>query len=219
MNRLLMLIFLTSCSFSSAVFGSERPKAMMSEEIPENDSSDKPQSARLVAVDNSHEISIKDSLKSLADSFNEENLASYESFFKESRRKYIRRKAGLVFASNDCSMELLDSHVLDVSDGDALVAVKYRIGNDSGTFEVVSEIFMVQESGRWLVSREKIKAQARSSKRSSSSSRGLAVVNANNPNWDDFNPNPDRIPETLHHLMGDIGIQEGFGCADGRCNR
>lgn len=214
-----MLIFLTSYSCSSAVFCGERPKAILIEEISEEDSSDKPHLARIVAVDNSHEISIKDSLKSLADSFNEENLNRYESLFKESRRKYIRRKAGLVFASNDCSMELLDSHVLDMSDIDALVAVKYRISNDLEIFEVVSEIFMVQESGKWLVSREKIKSQAKSSKRVSSSARGFAAVNANNPKWDDFKPDPDRIPETLHHLMGDIGIQEGFGCADGRCKR
>ena len=37
--------------------------------------------------------------------------------------------------------------------------------------------------------------------------------------WNPFNPPANRINPALEHLRGDIGIQPGLGCANGRCGR
>lgn len=169
---------------------------------------------RVKMSDNSADTSVKDTIKSLVDSFDSENLDSYSSCFKESVRPRIRRKAAMMFADDDCNMGLVDAHVIELGEESASVAVKYHMGGSSCSYEYLSEVFLVKEGGRWVVERESV----RSSKCKSVASAGVQSASAKPAGkWDPFKPDRNKIPENLHHLIGDIGIQEGMGCAGGRC--
>jgi len=172
-------------------------------------------SERLRVEDNSEETAVKDLVRAAASAFDKEDLGSFSSCFKSSRRKSVRRDAALLFAGNQCSMEVVDLHVIDVAEDSAQAAIKYRMGISSAGFEVLSVVSLVKEEGSWAIDRESVRAKSpsRAESRSLSSSGDAPRGGA----WDDLNPDPDRIPAGLHHLMGDIGIREGMGCADGRC--
>ncbi len=174
---------------------------------------------RVAMVDNSDSTSIKDVVNGLVRAFDNEDLESYESCFKESRRSVIRRKTAYIFADEDCSMELVDIHIVEEDGEKASAAVKYRMGGSSMSFLLLSEVTFVKEEGEWRVDRETVKSKSLAPKSLSSSyaAGGPAIPAGRAPIWDPMNPDPDKIPEHLHHLIGDIGIQEGFGCAGGRC--
>ena len=170
---------------------------------------------RISMVDNSESASIKDVVGGVVRAFDNEDLDSYESCFKESRRASVRRKAALLFADEDCSMELVDVHVIEDLGETASAAVKYRMGGSHASYVILSEINFVKEAGEWRIDRETVRSKGVDSSRASSS---LAENPAGRkPAWDPMRPDPNRIPENLHHLIGDVGIQEGFGCAGGRC--
>jgi hypothetical protein len=173
---------------------------------------------RISMVDNSGATSIKDVVRGVARAFDKEDLDSYESFFRESRRAYIRRKAALLFADEECSMEIVDVHVIEDNGDNASAAVKYRMGGSSSSFLVLAEVKFVREEGGWKIDRETVRSKA-SAPRNAASSHAAAIPAGRAPIWDPMRPDPDRIPEEIHHLMGDVGIREGFGCVGGRCNK
>lgn len=168
---------------------------------------------RVSMVDNSDSTSIKDSVRSLVRAFDDEDLDSYESCFKETRRPNVRRKAAHLFADEDCSMELVDIHVIEDDGESASAAVKYKMAGSYASYTILSEVSFVKEEGEWKIDREMVKSKSQTPLDSTShaSSRPPAAA------WDPMSPDPTRIPKTLHHLIGDIGIQEGFGCAGGKC--
>jgi hypothetical protein len=172
-------------------------------------------SDRVAMLDNSSSTSIKDFVGGVVRAFDGEDLDSYEACFKESRRPAVRRKAALLFADEDCSMELVDVHVIEDSGDTASAAVKYRMGGSSASYMLLSEIHLVREGGEWRIDRETVKSKGFAPHRSSSVASAAPPGRA--PIWDPMNPDPDRIPEQVHHLIGDVGVREGFGCVGGRC--
>jgi hypothetical protein len=176
---------------------------------------------RLRVADNSSEVAVKDAIISTARAFDSEDVGSYGMCFKESRRPHIRRKVALLFADAKCSMEIIDLHVISIEEAAASVAVKYKMVGVGAPSEFLSEIHMVKEKDRWVIDKESVRSSSAS--RSSVGStlaaqapqgqRGMAVPGA----WDEFDPDTDLISPNLKHLSGDIGIREGFGCANGRC--
>lgn len=184
---------------------------------------------RIRVSDNSAEMAVKDAVRSTARAFDSEDVGSYGMCFKESRRPHIRRKAALMFADAKCSMEILDVHVIEVKDDAASVAVKYKMGGAGNPMEYLSEISMIKESDRWVIDKETVKSSSvlRTPDGSMMADRPAAgevmfapVGNRPAPPpgaWDEFDPDESRISPNLKHLSGDIGIREGFGCANGRC--
>lgn len=184
---------------------------------------------RLRVSDNSAETSVKDAIKATARAFDTEDVRAYELCFKESRRPSVRRKAALIFADSKCSMEILDVHVIEVAESSASAAVKYKMAGIGQPTEVLSEISMIRESDKWVIEKETVRSSsvARSAENSELAGgvqRGEVLfapagrkVVAMPGEWDQFDPDLDRISPNLKHLSGDIGIREGFGCANGRC--
>jgi len=167
---------------------------------------------RVSVVNNSPQIGLKDALAAAAVAFDSEDVDAYEMCFKESRRKDMRRRAAVLFASEQCSMELIESHTVEMDEETAEAAVRYKIGNSRCSSEVVSMVRLIKEDGRWVIDKEvKISAGPRSCGPVASASAAPAK------GWDPFNPDKTKIPSGLHHLVGDIGIQPGMGCADGKC--
>lgn len=174
---------------------------------------------RIAMVDNSASTSIKDVVKGLVRAFDEEDLDSYESCFKGSRRPIIRRKAAHLFADEDCSMELVDIHIIEDDGESASAAVKYNMGGSSMSVVILAEVTFVKEDGEWRIDRETVKSKSLAPR---SMSPSIAVVAplipaGRPPAWDPMKPDPDRISPELNHLMGDIGIREGVGCDGGGC--
>lgn len=184
---------------------------------------------RIRVADNSAEMGVKDAIRSTARAFDAEDVASYGMCFKESRRSYIRRKAALMFADAKCSMEILDVHVIEVKDDSASVAVKYKMAGVGSPMEYLSEISMAKENDRWVIDKETVRSSSMARPPDGSMIAGRPVGGevvfapvGNRPApppgaWDEFDPDESRISPNLKHLSGDIGIREGFGCANGRC--
>lgn len=183
---------------------------------------------RVRVSDNSEEMSVRDSVEAVARAFTAEDVAAYQACFKESRRPSIRRKAALFFASNKCSMEVMEVHVIDAGEDQASAAVKYMIDAD-GRREVVAEVSFVKEGGRWVVDREVVRSKSevgsfesslasddepRPPRRDFGPHREIPEPEAR---WDIMKPEAGRISPNLHHLMGDVGMREGMGCSGGRC--
>jgi hypothetical protein len=175
-------------------------------------------SDRVSMVDNSETTSIKDLVAGVVRAFDSEDLDSYASFFKESRRSYIRRRSAHVFADDECSMELVDIHIIEDDGENAAAAVKYRMGGASASFVILAEVDFVKEEGEWRIDRETVKSKSLAPSRTSMSS-APAIPIGRAPIWDPLNPDPDKISPNLNHLIGDVGIQQGMGCADGKCRK
>jgi hypothetical protein len=169
---------------------------------------------RLKVSDNTASTDLNDALSAAANAFDSEDLDAYERCFSESRRKSMRRKAAMLFVAGECSMELVESHTVDVGEDLAEAVVRYKIGNSQVSSECVSTVRMVREDGRWVIESESPISKKHKSLAEPSS---IASARGGNAEWDHLNPEKAKIPATLHHLMGDIGIQEGMGCHNGRC--
>jgi hypothetical protein len=181
---------------------------------------------RISMVDNSQEMSVRDAVSSAAQAFSAKDSAGFSMCFKESRREHIRKKCAFSFLEEDATMEILNIHVFSVDDESASAAVKYRMIGAGNSKDVVSEVVLVKEEGRWVISREMIKSSkdsvpqrhALSSSGPRPKNRGNKIdLNSQRPEWDNLNPNVNDISPNLQHLVGDIGIQPGMGCAGGRC--
>lgn len=173
---------------------------------------------RVSMVDNSGSTSIKDAVRGVVRAFDQEDLDSYEACFSSSRRASVRRKAAHLFADEDCSMELVDVHVIEDDGENASAAVKYRMGGLHASYTILAEVKFVKEEGEWLIDREVLRSKGISPRTSPSSSVAVAGAPPGRPPvWDPMNPDPDRISPELNHLIGDIGIREGIGCAGGGC--
>lgn len=170
---------------------------------------------RVGVVDNSDEIKIKGTVESLEKAFDSEDVGGYADCFKESSRKSVRRKTALLFASEICSIDIEEIHIIDIGSEEAEVAVRYSLAGSGGPCCVISTVKFVREDDRWLVSSESL--VSKTPVKAVSYSANKAPPKAANEEWDPFNPDPNRIPAGLHHLMGDIGIQPGMGCAGGNC--
>lgn len=184
-------------------------------------------SERLKVADNSADTEVKDAISAAVRAFDSEDVRSYEMCFKESKRAFVRKKTALLFASEKCSMEIVDMHVIDIGEDSASAAVKYKMGCSSQSHDILSEINLVREGGRWVIDSESVKSKSAAGRASDGAGLFAARAPRAAPNnrqqgeqadgWDPMNPDRNRISPNLHHLMGDIGIREGMGCADGRC--
>lgn len=172
-------------------------------------------SDRVRMSDNSEQTSLKDALTAVSKAVESEDLDLFESCFACDRRDKIRKKYAMVFVRERCSMELIESHTIEVDEDAAEVAVRYKMCVSSKTAEVVSKVRMVKEEGKWLIDRETIVSKKASG--DSYASANDTQYQDREPKWDPMNPDRNRVSPNLHHLIGDIGVQPGMGCAGGAC--
>ena len=183
-----------------------------------------------VSAGNRESIEIRDQVKVVETAANTEDLDAYVECFSERLRKPLRHRIGMLFVKHEISMEILDSHVLELSEQSAQVAVKYRARLSGRSYDVVSILGMIKEYDRWRINKETIHSTQRidyDRTASCGSACGMkqfqfggGQVGGNLPlNWDPFNPPAHLIDPALEHLRGDIGIMPGRGCAAGRCGQ
>lgn len=183
---------------------------------------------RISMVDNSSEMSVRDAVVTAAQAFSAKDSAGFSMCFKESRRDHIRKKCAFSFLEEDATMEILNVHVFSIDEDSASAAVKYRMVSAGNSKDVVSEVVMEREGERWVISRETVRSSKDSAPPQYSlpssgprqKNQGNQVdLNSQRPEWDNFNPNANGISPNLQHLIGDIGVRPGMGCANGRCKR
>lgn len=181
-------------------------------------------SERVRLVDNAPQTSIKDTLETVCRAFDAEDLDLYEGCFVSGKREQIRRRYAMIFVSERCSMQLLESHAISVGEDSAESAARYKICDTQGPREVVSKVRFVKEGGKWLIDKETVvsnKASGESRSMASHAPEPMAVPvrvdQRNEQGWDPMKPDPEKISPHLRHLIGDIGIRPGTGCAGGNC--
>jgi hypothetical protein len=170
---------------------------------------------RLPVSDNSADTDFKDALSAAAKAFDSEDLNSFESCFSEQLRKGMRRKMAVLFASHECSMELVEAHTIEVDEHAAEAAVRYRVGGVGETYEFVSVIKAVKEDGRWVIDSElKIRgvSSGEPTQRSYATSSPKKAKAAESEEVDKSEVDP-----AIRHLIGDMDVMPGSGCVGGQC--
>lgn len=172
---------------------------------------------RLRVSDNSAKASVKDTLEAVSQAFDHEDLDAFEGCFSESRRPSIRKKYAMMFVRDKCSMELLESHTVEMKKDSAEAAVRYKMAGPDGCSEVVSTVKLVKEDGRWLIDGESVVSRKPSSALNSSPGAFVPPERQQDAKWDPMNPDPSKVSPHLQHLIGDVGIRPGMGCSGGNC--
>ena len=164
-----------------------------------------------IAVDNVAEIGIKDCIRTAAEAFDQENLDAYLGCFASKQRPKIRRKVALLFVEHEIGLELLDSHLVNETDGKAELAVKYRMTLTEPRYDIVSLIRLAREDDRWRIVGESIQSNSAMPISRSYGGSGEQVFRFGGGGEVLLNPQGD------DGLPADIGRRPGGGCPDGRC--
>jgi hypothetical protein len=153
---------------------------------------------------------------SLASACNRGDFVGFMDHFSPSHGNRIRKRMEDVFIQHQPKMEIRQVTLLS-EEGDRITfGVRYG-WHDRNTPEVVvaSKITARKIEGQWKLDGETLKAVNRTGAATDYAERsGDAVVPAA---WNPFDPPAHMIDPALERLRGDIGIQPGRGCADGKC--
>jgi hypothetical protein len=155
---------------------------------------------------------------SLASACNRGDFVAFMGHFTPTHSRRIRGRMEDVFVVHQPKMDIRQVTLLSEADDRITFAVRYAWHDKEGPEEVfASKVVARKVDGEWKLDGESVKAVDRTAGRSQyAEPAGANVVPAV---WDPFNPPADRINPALEHLRGDIGIQPGLGCANGRCGR
>lgn len=185
-------------------------------------------SGRVVVLENDG-TEMRACIRTVERAVNNEDLDAYVECFVVGIRSPLRHRIGMLFVKHEMEMEILDIHVLGVSEKGGEVAVKYRAVLSGRASEVVAVLHMKQEDGRWRIDKETVHSnQGQPAKTVNCGSTcgmqqfhfgGGQVAGGVPLNWNPFDPPAHLIDPELEHLRGDIGIMPGRGCSSGRCGQ
>jgi len=152
---------------------------------------------------------------SLATACNAGDFIGFMDHFSASHAAKIRTRMEDLFISHQPKIDIQKVTLLADGPDEITFGVRYELqDNDSPQTELSSKVVARKVNGAWKLHGEQVRAISRRSQAS-----GYAETGAGRalPAWDPFNPPAQRIDPLLEHLRGDIGIQPGAGCANGRC--
>jgi len=153
---------------------------------------------------------------SLASACNRGDFVAFMGHFTPTHSRRIRGRMEDVFVVHQPKMDIRQVTLLSEADDRITFAVRYAWHDKEKPEEVfASKVVARKVDGEWKLDGETVKSVNRTASESQYAEQaGANVVPAV---WDPFNPPADRINPALEHLRGDIGIQPGLGCANGRC--
>ena len=161
-NAVSFLVGLLGLSHSYAM-GADFPRLRMLDELcPAVEASDVPEK--------NGQQPILDCVRSAANAANEEDLTAYLACFSTPLQRSARRRVGMLFASHNVSVELVDSHILEESSDSAEVAIKYVLTLSSLSGEFISLIRLKKEESGWRISKETVQSVGATDSRSDSMS-------------------------------------------------
>ena len=153
---------------------------------------------------------------SLASACNRGDFIGFMDHFTPSHGSRIRKRMEDAFIQHQPKLDIHQVTLLSEDEGRITFGVRYG-WHDRNTPEVVvaSKITARKIEGQWKLDGETLKAVNRTGSATDYAERsGDAVVPAA---WNPLNPPAHLIDPALEHLRGDIGIQPGRGCANGKC--
>ena len=155
---------------------------------------------------------------SLATACNSGDFIGFMGHFTPAHARRIRGRMEDIFVQHQPKMDIRQVTLLSESDDRITFGVRYAWHDRNSPEEVVaSKVVARKVEGHWKLDGEALKSVSRTVSESQyAEPAGANVVPAA---WNPFNPPADRINPALEHLRGDIGIQPGLGCANGRCGR
>lgn len=154
---------------------------------------------------------------SLAAACNRGDFVDFMNHFTPAQDRRVRRWMEDVFIKHQPQMEIHGVTLLSEEEDRITFGVKYA-WHDKGRPEEVlaSKVTARKIEGRWKLDGEAVKSVTRTAAASNYGSEA-ADAQGMHANWDPLNPPARQISPDLEHLRGDIGIQPGRGCANGRC--
>ena len=155
---------------------------------------------------------------SLASACNRGDFIGFMGHFTPSHARRIRGRMEDIFVQHQPKMDIRQVTLLSESDDRITFGVRYAWHDKNSPEEVfASKVVARKVEGDWKLDGEALKSISRTVSESQyAEPAGANVVPAA---WNPFNPPANRINPALEHLRGDIGIQPGLGCANGRCGR
>lgn len=155
---------------------------------------------------------------SLASACNRGDFIGFIGHFTPTYARRIRGRMEDIFIQHQPKMDIQQVTLLSEAEDRITFGVRYAWhGKDSPEEVFASKVVARKVEGDWKLDGEALKTVSRTA--SESQSAGPAGANYVPAAWNPFNPPADRINPALEHLRGDIGIQPGLGCANGRCGR
>ena len=164
-----------------------------------------------MAVENVAEIDIKDCIRTAAEAIDQENLDAYLGCFASKQRPKSCLHLLQFVLVHEIGLELLDSHLVNKTDGKAELAVKYRVTLTEPRYDIVSLIGLAREDDRWCIVGESIESNSAMPVSRSCGGSGEQVFRFGGGGDVLLNPQGD------DGLPADIGKRPGGGCPDGRC--
>ena len=208
----LALSVVISTTNASWVLAEDKPKDFV--EFREFNVSDRPQVIAPPAAQEEAERLVR----SLASACNSGAFMAFMEHFTPSHARRIRGQMEEKFIAHEPKMDIRQVTLLSESEDRICFGVRYA-WHDGGKPEEImaSKVTARRIDGHWRIDGETVKAvsMANSSAQASNQGRGEIIPAA----WNPFDPPADMINPNLEHLRGDIGIQPGLGCANGRCGR
>lgn len=153
---------------------------------------------------------------SLASACNRGDFTAFMGHFTPSHARRIRGRMEDIFVQHQPKMDIRQVTLLSEAEDRITFGVRYAWHDKDSPEEVfASKVVAKKVEGYWKLDGEALKSVSRTASESQyAEPAGANVVPAA---WNPFNPPADRINPALEHLRGDIGIQPGLGCANGRC--
>lgn len=159
----------------------------------------------------------KELAESVASACNRKDFIGFMEHFTPKQQAAMRKKMEDVFIAHELEMEIQQVVLLEDGDDRITFGVRYACSPQSAPKQMfASKVTARKLDGRWKVDKEQVRSRSLSS-HSVSASDGAQGGEAIGAAWDPFNPPAHLIDPELEDLRGDIGIQRGRGCVNGRC--
>jgi hypothetical protein len=154
---------------------------------------------------------------SLATACNAGDFIGFMDHFSASHAAKIRTRMEGLFISHQPKIDIQKVTLLSEGADEIAFGVRYELhDDDKPQAELSSKVVARRVNGAWKLDGEQVRAINRRAQASGYAGTGAGVAP---PAWDPFNPPAQLIDPRLEHLRGDIGIQPGAGCANGRCRQ
>lgn len=157
---------------------------------------------------------------SLATACNRGDFVGFMGHFTPSHARKIRGKMEDIFIKHQPQMDIHQVTLLSEEEDKITFAVRYA-WHDKGKpeTEVASKVMARMIDGHWKLDGETVRAVTRTTDSDSKYGAEESDVPDQPAGWNPFSPPARLISPNLEHLRGDIGIQPGMGCANGRCRQ
>jgi hypothetical protein len=164
----------------------------------------------------------KELVDSAASACNRKDFIGFMEHFTPKQKSALRRKMEDLFIKHELVMEIQDVVLLSEGEETIVFAVRYAWSPKTAPKQLLASRVMARKvDGEWKLDGEQVRSRSGSmpSKTNYADSRQFPFGGGGEVEmaWNPLDPPAHLIDPSLESLRGDIGIQPGRGCANGRC--